>query len=147
VRAITDAGYYALNSYLAPSSNPRAGSPKLGFSMNAANRAEMIAAIQQALLADTLICHSEAAVRSLMEVTYVMTPSGKERPEASYGAKDEDMICMGRALHLMQTLPMPARVFMSPIEKMRRLRASRSTALALVTEGEEDPDDGGEFWG
>jgi hypothetical protein len=147
VGAITDAGYYAMLSYLAPSSNPRAGSPKLGFSMNAANRAEMVAAIQQALLDDSLVCHSEAAVRSLMEVTYVTTPSGKERPEASYGAKDEDMICMGRALHLMQTLPMPARVYLSPIEKMRRLRTSQGTSLALMTEGEEDPEDGGEFWG
>lgn len=147
VRAITDAGFYTMNSYLPPASNPRAGSPKLGFTMNAANRAEMIASIQMALINDTLLCESEIAVRSLMEVTYTITDSGTERPEASWGAKDEDMICMGRAAQLMETLPMPARVYVSPIERMRRLRASQSTALALLEPGAEDDDNDGLFWG
>jgi len=118
VRALRDAGYFRLHRNNPISSRPGGGSSELGFKMNASNRAEMVASIQQALLNDSVLIESEDCIRSFMAVTYVMTPSGKERPEASYGAKDEDMICAGRALHLMQTLmlpPLPQRIERDPV--------------------------------
>ena len=125
VRSLTAAGYYRLNNWDPSAVHLGQGDQTLGFKMNAGNRAEMIAAIQQALLDDSLICHSEGAVRSLMEVTYVMTPGGKERPEASYGAKDEDMICMGRFLHLHATTAVPKRRHITPQERLSRLTGGR----------------------
>lgn len=121
VTALTKAGYYHLNNWNPDVVHLGQGDRTLGFSMTGSNRAQMIAAIQQALLDDALLCESEAAVRSLMEVVYVMTPSGKERPEASYGAKDEDMICMGRFLHLHGTTPIPRRREVSTEEKLTKL--------------------------
>ena len=125
VRALTATGYYRLNNWDPSAVHLGQGDQTLGFKMNAGNRAEMVAAIQQALLDDSLICHSEGAVRSLMEVAYVMTPGGKERPEASYGAKDEDMICMGRFLHLHSTTAMPKRRTITPQERLSRLTGGR----------------------
>jgi hypothetical protein len=125
VRALTSAGYYRLNRYDASVTNPGGGDNSLGFKMNAGNRAEMVAAIQQALLDDALICESAEAIKSLMEVTYVMTPSGRERPEASYGAKDEDMICMGRFLQLHTTTPLPRAIAVTPEQKLSRLLGGR----------------------
>ena len=121
VRALTASNYYRLNNWNPSAVHLGQGDQALGFKMNAANRAEMVAAIQQALLDDALICPSEAAVRSLMAVTYVMTPSGRERPEASYGAKDEDMICMGRFLHLHNTTSIPTARVVTAVEKLARL--------------------------
>lgn len=120
VRALTAAGHFRLHNYNMIVTQPGQTTMGLGFKMNAQNRAEMVAAIQQALLDDSLLCESEDAVRSLMEVTYVMTPSGRERPEAGYGAKDEDMICMGRALHLMNTLPLPVLAASAREDRFRR---------------------------
>jgi len=130
VRALTALRYYNLNNYSMLASAPGTGSTKLGFTMTGTNRAEMVAAIQVALLEDALMVESEACVRSLMAVTYVMTPSGRERPEASYGAKDEDMICMGRALHLMNTLPLPALKTITAEDKLSRLLGRRIRTLA-----------------
>lgn len=125
VRALTDSHYYYLNNFDRSAANPYGGGGSLGFKMQARNRAEMVAAIQQALLDDSLICESEEAIKSLQEVTYVMTPSGKERPEASYGAKDEDMICMGRALHLMNVLPLPGVRHVSATERLNKMAGFR----------------------
>ena len=125
VRALTSSGYYRLNRYDASITNPGQGDNSLGFKMNANNRAAMVAAIQMALLDDALICESKEAVKSLMEVTYVMTPSGRERPEAAYGAKDEDMICMGRFLQLHGTTPLPRQKSLTPEEKLSRLMGRR----------------------
>ena len=121
VRALTSARYYQLHRFDPSTTNPGGGDNSLGFKMNAGNRAEMVAAIQQALLDDALICESEDAIRSLMAVTYVTTPSGRERPEASYGEKDEDMICMGRFLHLNGTTPLPKIRMVTAEEKMTKL--------------------------
>lgn len=125
VRALTAARYYQLHRYDAAVTNPGGGDNSLGFKMNAGNRAEMIAAIQQALLDDALVCESEAAVKSLMAVTYVTTPSGRERPEAAYGEKDEDMICMGRFLHLNGTIALPRPRTITAEEKLSRLFGRR----------------------
>jgi hypothetical protein len=143
---MTDAGYYRLNNWTSPASNPSQGSRAFGFKMNATNRAEMVAAIQMALLNDSLLCESEEAVKALMSITYVTTPNGTERAEGGYGVKDEDMICMGRFLYLADTLPLPPAVYLSPIDRMRRIRASQQTATSIVTGGEEEDEDG-MFWG
>ena len=121
VRALTAMRYYNLNNYNQIASAIGTGSQKLGFTMTGTNRAEMVAAIQVALLEDSLLVESEGAVRALMAVTYVTTASGRERPEASYGAKDEDMICMGRGLHLMNTLPLPKARSLTPEDKLSRI--------------------------
>lgn len=131
VRALTAANYFRLNNWDPSAVHLGQGDQTLGFKMNAGNRAEMVAAIQQALLDDSLICHSEECVRSLMAVTYVMTPGGKERPEASYGAKDEDMICMGRFLHLHNTTAMPRAKVVTTEEKLVRLFGIRPNRNAL----------------
>lgn len=125
VRALTAARYYQLHRFDPSATNPGGGDNSLGFNMNATNRAEMVAAIQQALLDDALLCESEEAIKSLMSITYVMTPSGRERPEASYGAKDEDMICMGRFLHLHATTALPKARVITPQEKLSRLFGRR----------------------
>lgn len=128
VRALTSARYYQLHRFDPSATNPGGGDNLLGFKINLSNRASMVAAIQQALLDDTLICESQEAVRSLMEVTYVTTPSGRERPEAAYGANDEDMICMGRFLHLHNTVPLPKMRVITTQEKMTRLFGGRILA-------------------
>jgi hypothetical protein len=130
VRALTDSGYYRLNNWSPSATHLGQGVAELGFSMNAANRAQMISAIQMALLDDSLICESEAAVKSLMEVVYVMTPGGSERPEAAAGAKDEDMICMGRFLHLHNTTPLPGVKVVTAAERMARIFGNRFPATS-----------------
>lgn len=107
IRAILKTGYRNVNSYNAMATSPTSHTQRLGFTMTGAVRAQMISAIQQALMDDSVVVQSEAAVRSLMAVTYVITAGGNERPEASYGAKDEDMICLGRFLHLTTATPLP----------------------------------------
>lgn len=121
VRALTAMGYYNLHNFNQLASSPGSTANKLGFTMTGTNRAEMVAAIQVALLEDSLLVESEGAVRALMAVTYVQTPSGRERPEASYGAKDEDMICMGRFLHLNNTQPMPRAVVQTGEQRFSRI--------------------------
>jgi hypothetical protein len=54
-----------------------------------------------------------------------MTPGGNERPEASNGEKDEDMICLGRFLTVNQSTPLPAVRTMTGQEKLVRLFGGR----------------------
>jgi hypothetical protein len=121
VRQMLKLGYYNLHRFDPSVTNPGGGNNAMGFQMNQQNREDMVSAIIHALLTDGLVCESEKCVRRLMEVTYVRTPSGRERPEASYGAKDEDMICMGRYLHLNGTTPAPPPRLISGQEKLARL--------------------------
>lgn len=121
VRAITKTGYRNLMSFNQMASSPTGHQERLGFTMTGQVRAEMMASIQQALMDDTVLVESEAAVRSLMAVTYVITAGGRERPEASYGAKDEDMICLGRFLHLTNLAPLQRARTLSGHEKLGRL--------------------------
>jgi hypothetical protein len=121
MRAILAAGYRNVNAWNTNATSPTASTQRLGFTMTGAVRAQMISAIQQALLDDAVVVQSEAAVRSLMAVTYVITPGGNERAEASYGAKDEDMICLGRFLSLTMAVALPKARTQTPQEAMSKM--------------------------
>ena len=125
VQAVLAAGYRNINSHNAMATSPTAHTQRLGFTMTGAIRAGMISAIQQALLDDTVRVESEEAVRSLMAVTYVITASGTERPEASYGNKDEDMICLGRFLQLDGLTPLPRVKAQTAEDKLSKLVGRR----------------------
>jgi len=86
---------------------PGSLSKRLGFRITAANRSEMIGAIQRALLEDSIRVWSEDVVRCLMDVS--IDPAGKVL--AAPGKHDEDLICLGRAAHLLE---------MRPVAKARR---------------------------
>jgi hypothetical protein len=82
---------------------PGSLSSRLGFRINAANRSEMIGATQRALLEDSITVWSEDVVRCLMDVS--IDPAGKVL--AAPGKHDEDLICLGRAAHLLESRPAP----------------------------------------
>lgn len=83
---------------------PGAQTGRLGFTITAVNRSEITTAIQRALLEDSVDMPSADVISCLMGVT----EDEKGKWLAGPGRHDEDMICMGRALHLMSTLPAPA---------------------------------------
>ena len=76
---------------------------RLGFRTTAANRGELIGALQRALMEDSVAVWSEDVVKCLMEIT--IDERGKIL--AGSGAHDEDMILLGRACHLLETRPAP----------------------------------------
>ena len=125
VDAITGLGYYRQNNWTPSVTHLGQAETGLGFTMNAGNRAQMVSAIQVALLEDSLVFESEAAIKSLQKVTYVVTPSGRERPEAAYGSNDEDMICLGRFLCVNATTVLPKARTISTEEKLTRLFGNR----------------------
>lgn len=72
---------------------------RLGFRISAANRMEIISAIQQALAEDSVLVPSMEVIECLKNVAY----DANDKPLAVAGQHDEDMICLGRACHLMRT--------------------------------------------
>lgn len=82
---------------------PGVTTTRYGFTISAVNRQEITTAITRALLEDSVDCPSAEVVSCLMGIT--VDENGKWL--AGPGRHDEDMICMGRALHLMATLPAP----------------------------------------
>lgn len=77
-------------------------SQRLGWQTNATTRGVLVGALQQALAEDSLLVPSLAAVESLRDVR--MDAMG--RLEAAPGRHDEDLICLGLACHLLETLPL-----------------------------------------
>ena len=131
VKCLTDLGYYNLQCYSRAASKPGStGSRSIGFAITPANRQDMVSAVTVALLTDSVECASEEVVKSLSKVTYVKLPSGRMRAEASYGAHDEDMICMGRFLCLNNTLPMPAATSNRPGQMLTRSSPIRTSLAA-----------------
>lgn len=79
---------------------------RLGFRTTASNRGEIVGAIQQAIISDDIVVPSREVVECLMNVTVDESgrPSGAK---AKRGRFDEDMICLGRGLYLLQIMPKP----------------------------------------
>jgi hypothetical protein len=77
-------------------------SQRIGWTTTATTRGTIVGALQKAILQDGLLVYSAEAVDSLGSV--VLKRDGL-RPEAGAGAHDEDMIVLGLACHLLETLP------------------------------------------
>ena len=77
-------------------------SQRIGWTTTATSRGTIIGALQTAIVEDGLVVRSADAVESLMAV--VLKKDGL-RAEAKAGAHDEDMIILGLAAHLLETLP------------------------------------------
>lgn len=71
---------------------------RLGFKITAANRMEIISAIQEALVQDSIIVPCGEVIECLKNVAY----DANNKALAVPGQHDEDMICLGRAAHLMK---------------------------------------------
>ena len=78
-------------------------SQRIGWLTTATTRGTIIGALQQAILEDGLMLWSAEAVDSLGDVE--LRRDGL-RPEAGSDAHDEDMIILGLACHLLETLPL-----------------------------------------
>ena len=76
-------------------------SERLGWLTTATTRGTVIGALQKAIVQDGLLLYSATAVESLKDV--VIDKNG--RSEAKAGSHDEDMIVLGLAAHLMETMP------------------------------------------
>jgi hypothetical protein len=76
-------------------------SERLGWLTTATTRGTVIGALQKAIVQDGLYLFSDAAVESLKDV--VVDKNG--RSEAKSGSHDEDMIVLGLAAHLLETMP------------------------------------------
>ena len=76
-------------------------SERLGWFTSATTRGTVIGALQKAIVQDGLYLYSAAAVDSLGDV--VIDRNG--RIEAGAGCHDEDMIVLGLAAHLLETMP------------------------------------------
>lgn len=76
---------------------------RIGWLTTATTRGTIIGALQQAILEDGLRLWSAEAVDSLEDVE--LRRDGL-RPEAGSDAHDEDMIILGLACHLLETLPL-----------------------------------------
>ena len=99
-----ETGRHYPNPYIEHHSDVR-GQPlsqRLGWNTNATTRGVIIGALQQAIIEDGLLVPSLAAVESLRDV--VMDHMG--RLVAAPGRHDEDMICLGLACHLLETVPL-----------------------------------------
>lgn len=77
-------------------------SERIGWTTTATTRGTVIGALQKAILEDGLLVWSLEAVDSLENV--VLDRNG--RIEAGAGSHDEDMIILGLAAHLCETLPL-----------------------------------------
>lgn len=74
---------------------------RLGWNTSATSRGTIIGALQKAVIQDGLIVLSGEAVSAMRG--FIMQRTGKV--EAGHGRHDEDVILMGLACHLLETLP------------------------------------------
>jgi hypothetical protein len=95
---------------------PGSQSSLLGFRINPDNRSEITTAIQRALAEDSCIVPSEEVLSCLKNCTV----NEKGKYLAAPGKHDEDMIEMGRALHLMDTLGVPPKRITTARERIER---------------------------
>jgi len=103
-------------------------SERIGWLTTASTRGTIIGALQKAIKQDGLLLYSLEAVESLGSV--VLKRDGL-RPEAGAGAHDEDMIILGLACHLLETVPYWRPKELGSDAMLRELglrRASRSGA-------------------
>jgi hypothetical protein len=111
---------------------PGSSTSQLGFRITHENRAEITDAIQRALVDDSVTVPSDEVLSCLKGCT--VDERGKFL--AAPGRHDEDMICMGRALHLMDTLGVPAPRIVTALERAKRMFAP----YGAVVEREPDED-------
>ena len=98
-------------------------SQRLGWTTTATTRGTIIGALQKAILQDGLVLFSAAAVDSLGSV--VLKRDGL-RPEAGAGSHDEDMIILGLACHLLETMP-----FYAPPRELGSVKLARDLGLRM----------------
>lgn len=96
---------------------------RIGWLTTATTRGTVIGALQKAILQDGLTLWSAAAVDSLGDV--VIDRNG--RIEAGAGSHDEDMIVLGLACHLLETMP----IWERKVEKSAGERLAESLGLRL----------------
>lgn len=106
-------------------------SQRIGWTTTATTRGTLIGALQKAILQDGLLVLSVDAVDSLENVT--LKRDGL-RPEAGAGSHDEDMIILGLACHLLETMP-----FYAPPEEKGSVRLAKSMGLRMTVPREYDP--------
>ena len=103
---LTGLGRYGNISHDTDPDKPGYVNQRLGFRLTAANRGEVIGAIQQALTEDSIEILSVDMLMTLKNIVLTITKSGHSRYEARAGRHDEDFIILGRALYLMYTRPL-----------------------------------------
>jgi hypothetical protein len=74
---------------------------RLGWQTNATSRGAIVGALQKAVIQDGLVMLSGEALSSMRG--FIMQRTGKV--EAGHGRHDEDVILLGLACHLLETLP------------------------------------------
>jgi hypothetical protein len=107
-------------------------SERLGWLTTATTRGTVIGALQKAIVQDGLTLWSEAAVDSLGDV--VIDRNG--RIEAGAGSHDEDMIVLGLAAHLLETMPVWE---FAPASGSARLAKELGIKLRKRDNNEPDP--------
>lgn len=106
-------------------------SQRIGWLTTATTRGTIIGALQKAILEDGMVLLSAEAVDSLGSV--VLKRDGL-RPEAGAGSHDEDMIVLGLAAHLLETMP-----YRKPNPEKGSVRLARELGVRFFPPL-EDPD-------
>lgn len=140
VQALRDAGYYDIPTWHPQITRPSRQVADVGFTITVGVRNRFVDSIQRCLIDDAVMIESEEVVKSLMGISVKITPSGAERPEAGYGSKDEDMICLGRALCMMEDMPLPPRRQIDPFAQLRRV-SPLVTSGGVFEHGDREEDD------
>lgn len=100
--------------------SPGSLTPRLGFVITGVNRSEITTSIVRALEEDSVAIPSADVLSSLLGISVDEKDKWLATPNSA--RHDEDMICMGRALHLMGTLPTPRTRPAEPAEERFRRR-------------------------
>ena len=103
---LTGLGRYGNINHDTDPDKPGFVNQRLGFRITAANRGELIGAIQQALTEDSIIVLSNDVLFTLKNIVLAQRPGGGSRYQARAGRHDEDMTLLGRALYLLYTRPL-----------------------------------------
>ena len=109
-----------------------------GWSTTSSNRGGMIAAVQAAILEDSIEINSQSVLDCLRGV--VVNPRG--RIEAGYRKHDESMICLGRFAHVAGGLGQPRSRASEPTPARRAL----FRALGVPFPGTESPEREEGWW-
>lgn len=103
-------------------------SERIGWTTTATTRGTIIGALQKAIIEDGLFVESRDAVESLGDVVL----NRQNRIEAGAGAHDEDMIVLGLAAHLLETMPYRARPQMKGSQQLTKDLGLRLRPTATV---------------
>lgn len=116
VTALSQKGYFNLvRDY--HEDRPGQIAMRFGFTITGVNRSEITTAIERALLEDSVEVPSATLLSNLLGITV----DDKNKWLAGPGRHDEDMICLGRALHLMSTMPAPPPSVTTPEDRVQQL--------------------------